>query len=237
MRKRIETIMGILLLIMAIIISLSYNVGLYYVEASKKAENKKEKEIKHIVVVDAGHGGFDPGKVGINKELEKDINLQIALKLKDKLEENNVKVIMTRTNDVSLDDGNGGKKISDMKNRVKIINQSGAELCISIHQNSYTSKEVKGAQVFYYSKSEQGKELAKKIQDALREALADGNKRVEKENNDYYLLLNSKCPAVIVECGFLSNWEDSTNLKDEVYQRKVADAITSAVLEYCKNLS
>lgn len=264
MRKRLEIVMGIMMLALIALVSLSYNTGIYYVEAAKqdkdkgsdgeegenvsngssksnsdksagKNEKRGDKNSKYTVVIDPGHGGFDPGKVGINKELEKDINLQISLKLEEQLKENNVNVVMTRSEDVSLDDDNGSKKMSDMKNRVKVINDANADVCVSIHQNSYSSKSVKGAQVFYYTQSEKGRELAAGIQTALKQELNDGNKRQEKANSDYYILLNSECTTVIVECGFLSNWEDSTNLKDDVYQGKVAKAVCSAVMEYLEN--
>lgn len=235
MKKNIEHIMGACLLTLVLLTSFYLNFQADSVQASKTVE--QEEKGKFTVVVDAGHGGFDPGKVGINNELEKDINLSIAVKLKEKLEEKNITVIMTRTEDVALnDDSASGKKTSDMRNRVKIINDAAADVCISIHQNSYTSKEVKGAQVFYYSKSDEGKKLAELIQGALKETLNDGNKRKEKANDNYYMLLKSECPSVIVECGFLSNWEDATNLKDEFYQDKVAGAICSAVERYLLNI-
>lgn len=142
---------------------------------------------------------------------------------------------MTRHEDVDLGDtGAESKKKSDMRNRIGIINDSSADICISIHQNSYTSEGVKGAQVFYYSGSDNGKQLAKMIQSSLIDKLNNNNRRVEKANDSYYLLTKSKCPAVIVECGFLSNWEEATNLKDEYYQDKIAQAICDAAIEYLK---
>lgn len=234
MKKKIEHIMGGCLLTLVLLTSFYLNFKADSVQASKNVEKEKSE---FTIVVDAGHGGFDPGKVGINNELEKDINLSIAMKLKEKLEEKNMTVIMTRTEDIALNDESAsGKKTSDMRNRVKIINEANADVCISIHQNSYTSKEVKGAQIFYYSKSDDGKRLAELIQESLKETLNDGNKRKEKENNNYYMLLKSECPSVIVECGFLSNWEDATNLKDEFYQYKIAEAICSAVERYLLNI-
>lgn len=235
MKRNIENVMGGCLLVLVLLTSFYLNINTDHVQAAKTAESEKEKSF--TIVVDAGHGGFDPGKIGINKELEKDINLSIAIKLKEKLEEKNITVIMTRTEDTDLSDASASsKKSSDMKNRVKIINEAKADVCISIHQNSYTSKEVKGAQVFYYSKSDNGKALAQTIQQSLKETLNDGNKRKEKANDNYYMLLKAECTSVIVECGFLSNWEDATNLKDEFYQDKVATAICNAVETYLLNI-
>lgn len=235
MKRNIEHIMGGCLIALVLITSFYFNFGADNVQASKSVE--KSKNSHFTIVVDAGHGGFDPGKIGINNELEKDINLSIAIKLKEKLEEKNITVIMTRTEDTALHDAAAsGKKSSDMRNRVKIINDAKADACISIHQNSYTSKEVKGAQVFYYSKSDNGKKLAELIQGSLKETLNDGNKRKEKANDNYFMLLKAECPSVIVECGFLSNWEDATNLKDEFYQDKIAEAVCSAVERYLLNI-
>jgi len=197
----------------------------------KNLLNHKTGEI--IVVIDAGHGGFDPGKVGINNILEKDINLSIAYKLKSLLEQNDIKVIMTRK------DGKGlytkydkDKKRTDMKKRASIINSSDALLAVSIHQNSFTKESSWGAQVFYYQKSAAGKMLAEIIQDNMKMSLKDGNHRLAKPNNTYFMLKNSNCPLVIVECGFLSNRKEAVMLTDEIYQEKVAWAIHLGIMEY-----
>ncbi len=204
----------------------------------KKINARKLMEYKSediTVVIDAGHGGFDPGKVGINKILEKDINLSIAVKLKKLLEFHGINVIMTREEDVDLSSGFGSaqeRKQKDMKERVKIINSGAAVFGISIHQNSFTQSSIKGAQVFYYHKSDSGKILAETLQDYLKETLNDGNHRLAKANNTYYLLKESECPLVIVECGFLSNPEEAKKLCNEEYQNKVAWAIHLGVLNY-----
>lgn len=190
-----------------------------------------------VVVLDAGHGGIDPGKVGVDGQLEKDINLQITLKLKELLEndkELNVKVVLTRSDDTgNYSDSDTNKKVADMKKRCEIINGSGAKLLVSIHQNSYHSTSVQGAQVFYYKDSQDGKILANTIQNKLVQELADSGKgRVEKANDNYYILLNAKCPAVIVECGFLSNPEEARALAQDDYQDRVAGAIAEGIKEY-----
>ena len=196
----------------------------------------KSKDIR--VVIDAGHGGFDPGKVGINKILEKDINLSIAVKLKKLLAFHGINVIMTRDEDVDLSPGSGSaqeRKQKDMKERVKIINSGAAVFGISIHQNSFTQSSIKGAQVFYYHDSGAGKILAETLQDYLKETLNDGNHRLAMANNTYYLLKESKCPLVIVECGFLSNPGEAKKLCDDEYQNKVAWAIHLGVLNYLED--
>ena len=200
-------------------------------EAYLSVFSKIDKEI--TVIVDAGHGGVDPGKVGKCGNLEKDINLQIAKKLRDILSSQDIKVIMTREDDIGLyEEKASNKKRSDMRERCKVINESNASLVVSIHQNSYTSGEIRGAQTFYYSKSDESRKLAKSIQEQLISTVDKVNRRKEKENNNYFILLNSNCPAVIVECGFLSNYEECTLLSTDEYQEKIAWAIHKGVFEY-----
>ena len=191
------------------------------------------KEYNITVAIDAGHGGFDSGKVGINNALEKDINLSIALKVKSLLEENDIKVIMTRENNKGLyKQSDQDKKRTDMRKRVEIINSCDAFIAISIHQNSYKQESSRGAQVFYYEQSNKGKILAETIQNSMKETIADGNHRMAKSNSSYYMLKQTNCPLVIVECGFLSNWEEANLLCSESYQEKVAWAIHLGIMEY-----
>lgn len=155
---------------------------------------------KPVVVLDCGHGGNDPGKVGVDKSLEKDINLAVALKLKRYLEQSDVKVVMTRDSDMGLyREGDRNKKTADMKNRCQKIAGANPDIVVSIHQNSYHQEEVSGAQVFYYKGSEKGKKLAQIIQKRFDYCLGEKNTRIAKANDNYYLLLHVKCPIVIVE--------------------------------------
>lgn len=205
------------------------------------SEDKKgasdEKEEKLVVVIDAGHGGIDPGKVGINQALEKDINLVIARKVKRYLELSDVKVIMTREGEEGLyrpEDSN--KKVQDMKNRVALIDSSGADLAVSIHQNSYSEEYVKGAQVFYYATSLHGKAMAETMQKAMTEVLNKENRREAKANDSYYLLKKTQTPIIITECGFLSNSEEAGLLTKESYQDRVAWAIHLGILRYAASM-
>ena len=185
------------------------------------------------VVLDAGHGGFDPGKVGINGVLEKDINLSITMKVKALLEEKGCKVYVTRDADVGLyPAGATNKKSADMRKRVELITEQKPDIAVSIHQNSFPQENCKGAQVFYYVNSVEGKKLAEIIQEQLKVILADGNKRVAKSNDTYYMLKKSNCPLVIVECGFLSNSQEAQLLTENEYQDKVADAIHNGIMQY-----
>ena len=190
-------------------------------------------EDRKVVVIDAGHGGVDPGKVGINKALEKDINLAIAKKVKRYLELSDVEVIMTREGEEGLyQPGDSNKKVQDMKNRVALIDSSGADLVVSIHQNSYQEEYVKGAQVFYYATSLHGKAIAEVMQRTLAETLDKDNHREAKANDSYYLLKKTQTPIIIAECGFLSNSEEARLLVDEGYQDRVAWAIHLGILRY-----
>lgn len=194
-------------------------------------ESSEEDQI--TIVIDPGHGGRDPGKVGVNHALEKDINLSISLKLKDLLEEEGINVIMTREEDVGLySESDPNKKRADLNNRVDMILSSKADLVISIHQNSFTQEYVKGAQVFYYDKSPQGKKLAELIQAQIKKTLADDNHRKAKSNSSYYMLTKTQCPLVIVECGYLSNIAEEQLLLKEEYQQKLAVGIELAILEF-----
>lgn len=205
---------------------------------SEKAMFYFEKETpeagkRFCVVIDAGHGGVDPGKVSVDGSLEKDINLAIARKLQRFLEMEDVEAVLTREADAGLYDENASnKKVQDMKNRVGIIEEKKPQLTVSIHQNSYHEEYVHGAQTFYYEGSEESKELAEKIQQVMMLELDKDNTRQAKANDSYYLLKKTSSPIVIVECGFLSNYEEAQKLSSEYYQEKVAWAIHLAILQY-----
>ena len=192
-----------------------------------------EESDKYVVVLDAGHGGVDPGKVGVDGTLEKDINLSLVYKLKELLEAADVTVILTRESDDGLYQATDtNKKRADMNARCALIEAAAPDVTVSIHQNSYHEESVKGAQVFYYTKSEGGAHLAQLLQESFDRALGEENSRQAKANDQYYLLLHTSCPIVIVECGFLSNWEESARLADESYQEKLAWAIHLGILQY-----
>lgn len=192
---------------------------------------KKTKDI--VVVVDAGHGGYDPGKVGISGVLEKDINLAIACKVRRILEKEGIQVVMTRKEDVDLCAETGAsKKSADMRKRVEIMNASGAAVAVSIHQNSFTDASSHGSQVFYYEASKEGETLAKTIQESIKGVITEENHRQAKANREYYILKKVSCPVVIVECGFLSNQREEMLLTEEDYQEKMAQGIVKGILQY-----
>lgn len=181
-----------------------------------------------VIILDAGHGGWDPGKTGTSGEDEKNINLAIMGKLQQYLEQGGSTVFITRGTDEALGQG----KRLDMAERKKIANESEGDILVSIHQNSFPSSGVKGAQVFYHKSSENGKKLAELLQESLRTNVNSENKRQAKQNSDYYILRTTTIPAVIVECGFLSNREEESLLNEEAYQDKLAWAIYLGITEY-----
>ncbi len=195
---------------------------------SVQVENKKSI----CVVVDAGHGGADPGKVGVSGQLEKDINLKIARLLGQFLRAEGITVVMTREDDAGLYDENASnKKVQDMKRRLEIIEDAKPALVVSIHQNSYHEEYVKGAQVFYYETGRDSRRLAEIIQEQLR-TLDPENNRQAKGNNSYFLLKKTSRPIVIVECGFLSNYTEAEKLSTDLYQEKLAWSIHMGVMQY-----
>ncbi len=185
-----------------------------------------------LVVIDAGHGGSDPGKVGVAGTLEKDINLEIARQLQAILEAQDVEVIMTRKEDTELAGTASGWKIADMKKRISIIEEAKPDVVISIHQNSYTSPDILGAQCFYYTNSQESARLAALLQKQIIQSTKQTKIREIKANSDYYLLKKSQPPTVIVECGFLSNPQEEQLLLSSSYQRKMAWAIHLGVLQF-----
>lgn len=221
-RKKKKWILALVLL--AGCIYGSYTLS-HYVEG---AEVKKE-DVQ--VILDIGHGGSDPGKVGIDNIVEKDINLKIGKKVKMNLEKEKITVMLTRENDEWVGTGeNGNTKTGDMKARVKMINEIKPSIVVSIHQNSYQDPAIKGAQVFYYSHSNEGEQLAKIMQESLREIDTENHRQV-KANNTYYLLKRTEVPTIIVECGFLTNPEEASKLAGEEYQTQVAQAIVKGIKE------
>ena len=213
----------VLLLILAGLLSLSKNLQKYVSSENVVAAGK-------VIVIDSGHGGDDPGKIGINQAKEKDVNLKIAKKVKKRLKKEGWKVVMTREEDVMLGDAEkGNRKIHDMKARVELINKTMPAMAVSIHQNSYQEAEIHGAQVFYYSHSQDGKRMAETMQKALLMA-DEENTRQAKGNDTYYLLKRTEVPTIIVECGFLSNPQEAEKLTEDGYQKKLAQAITSGII-------
>lgn len=225
-KMNLETYLGILMLMGILLLASGGMHREEHLEASADTE-------KLTIVIDAGHGGRDPGKVGVNGAIEKDINLGIAKKLKACLEDQSIRVVMIREEDLGLyDESSSNKKQQDMQRRCAIIDETDPVFTVSIHQNSYSSESVCGPQVFYYSQSVQGKAVAESIQDSLNQELDVERHRDVKANDTYYLLKKTKKPSVIVECGFLSNRQEEAKLLTEEYQQKVAQSICDGIHAY-----
>lgn len=211
---------------------LAIAVMVEHTKVNEVFQNTQAVAERKTIVIDAGHGGSDPGKIGINKVLEKEINLKIAEKLKTFLEMEDIQVVMTRETDAGLESADASnKKADDMRKRCQLIDDANPCFTVSIHQNSYHEEAIKGAQVFYYEQSEEGKQIAECIQKHLIDQVDNSNKRVAKANGSYYLLRKTQQPTVIVECGFLSNYEEAEKLNDDYYQEKLAWAIHMAIME------
>lgn len=217
-----------MLLVLAGLIVLCHMAGMKLESRMKEGETRETFKLSDEtqVILDAGHGGIDVGKTGVNGEKEKDINLEISKKIKKFLSDSNVTVKMTREGDERLADS----QREDLKARTDIMN-GGALLAVSIHQNSYRDPAVSGAQVFYYTDSEEGRTAAGMIQAELN-ALAPDNEKEIRANDSYYILKNTRIPTVIVECGFLSSYTEAEKLADDEYQNRIAEAVSEGILQY-----
>lgn len=188
------------------------------------------------IVLDAGHGSPDGGAVGCNGTLEKDINLSIVLKLREILEAKGFRVILTREGDSGIFDGDAEtiheKKVSDMQKRLSIINHSGADLFISIHMNSFSKPESKGLHVFYSRAHPEAETIAENIQKKISDLTGAETHTVKTASESLYLMKNPVPPAVLVECGFISNPEEEKLLNDDAYRSKIAFAIAEALSDF-----
>ncbi|MCL2638861.1 MAG: N-acetylmuramoyl-L-alanine amidase [Oscillospiraceae bacterium] len=182
------------------------------------------------------HGGPDPGCIGAGGELEKDINLAIALNLRDLLEFSGFTVIMTRDTDVSIhDDGIEGlrkQKLSDMENRREIVANYPESIFVSIHQNQFTQPQYFGAQMFYSTVNRDNFRFAQTMQGVFRELHPENDREAKLIDGELYLFRNTPQPALLIECGFLSNAEDTARLSDSEYQKKVSFTIYRGLIEF-----
>ena len=188
------------------------------------------------VILDAGHGGEDQGAESANGITEAETNLKITLKVQKLLEQSGCTVILTRSDDNAIYDIDKQtlrqKKISDIKNRVKIGNNSSADIFVSIHLNKIPQSQYFGWQTFYKSSNEQSKKLATSLQNSLNESMQKENKRVPLKIDNVYIIKNVEIPTSIVECGFLSNPEEEAQLQTEEYQDKIAWGIYTGIIGY-----
>jgi N-acetylmuramoyl-L-alanine amidase len=232
--KRVNTIFLIAIIIM-LLISM-YDILTKSTETIIDASNDVSNINKIKILIDPGHGGFDPGTSGDLKIAEAPINLEISTKLMKFLESFGFEVEMTRYDDTGLHTDKSKtireKKNEDLNNRVKAINNSNADIAISIHLNSFPQKQYYGAHVFYKKNSEESKIAAETLQDNLKEILDKENNRIPQVKKDIIIMDNSKIPIILIECGFLSNVEEEKKLISEEYQEKVAWAIYTGLVKY-----
>lgn len=201
--------------------------------AQVSGNTKSQGNNREVVAIDPGHGGGDPGMIGVDNLKEKGINLEIARKLERVLTEKGYRVVMTRKEDQGLYDPSAlNKKAQDMQRRIALLEEVSPVLTVSIHQNSYSDSSVRGPQVFYYESSQEGKKLAQAVQEEMNQKLLPQRPRQIKGNTSYYLLKRSKGTLVIVECGFLTNPEEAELLQKEEYQQKVAGAVADGIESY-----
>ncbi len=198
----------------------------------------KENGNQPIVIIDAGHGGFDGGAVSDDGTVEKDINLAISLYLQEYLAVFNIETVMIRETDCSVEDEGlttiRQRKSSDLHNRMKIMEETENAIFVSIHQNKYPDGKYNGTQVFYSPKTkDESQILAQSVQDCIVNTLQKDNKRQIKEcGTSVFLMYNAVKPAVLVECGFLSNYEETNKLKTSEYQKKIAFCIAMGIQNY-----
>lgn len=232
LKKLIYVVLPLIISVLIFICTLTLRNPISAVKSTKQNANQP------IVIIDAGHGGFDGGAVSDDGTVEKDINLSIALYLQEYLAIFNIKTIMIRETDCSVED-NGlntirQKKSSDLHNRMKIMEETDNAIFVSIHQNKFPDGKYSGTQVFYSPKTkEESQVLAQTIQDYIVNTLQKDNTRQIKEcGTSVFLMYNAVKPAVLVECGFLSNYEETNKLKTSEYQKKIAFCIAMGIQNY-----
>ncbi|MDR0739264.1 MAG: N-acetylmuramoyl-L-alanine amidase [Oscillospiraceae bacterium] len=235
MKKTQNVIFWITLLIGYIIFALLMKRAYHEVD---KQIIKQQTQNFPLMIIDAGHGGEDSGTISAKGVYEKDINLKVAKILKDLMLSSGFEVIMTRETDTSIYDKTAltlrQRKVSDLNNRLKIANSNKNAILVSIHQNSIAQKTCKGSQVFYSTSDKFSQILAENVKKTFNLIDPKNKRQVRPANNDIFLLKNVKTPAILVECGFLSNPEEAEKLTNFNYQKQVAFAIFLGYIEYSK---
>ena len=211
-----------------------------FFSSNQRIETTSSMVKSNIIVIDAGHGLPDGGATA-NGIIESELNLQIAERLENMLIDLGYEVIMTREDENSIADEDKQSSISqtkksDLENRVNIINESGADFCVSIHLNKYESSKYWGWQTFFSEGSAQGKRLAELIQTSIGDFVEKENKRQALKISNIKIVDKTNIPVVIVECGFISNYEEARLLKDDLYQEKLVNGICDGIEKYYKGI-
>lgn len=216
------------LLVLFLCIAIGWSRGVTAVVVSAPISQRK------TVVIDAGHGGVDGGAISCTGKLESAFNLEISLRLNDLMHLLGINTIMIRTDDISVHTQGSTiaqKKVSDLRERARIVNQQSNALLVSIHQNQFSDSRYSGAQVFY-APTVGSDVVAKALQKSLIETVNPGSHRDAKEADSVYLMKNIKAPGILVECGFLSNPQEEAKLRTADYQRKLCAVIAAGVSTY-----
>ena len=229
MRKKIRSLI--------LLYSLIFTLLLFFANSTSKIitalSDEKLFNNRKCVIIDPGHGGVDGGATSCTGIVESSINLEISLRLNDLLHLIGVDTIMIRSSDISVyKEGTSiaQKKISDLRERVRIVNEKVDAILISIHQNHFSEGKYYGPQVFY--NNETSKAFAKSMQRSLIENLCPENKRKEKKSIGIYLMEKVKCPGLLIECGFLSNPEEEAKLRNDSYQKALSAVIAISCANY-----
>lgn len=230
--KKIFLIMGLLFPVVTMALCINFFVP--------SVSTVSKSHVKPQIILDAGHGGFDGGAVAPDGTIEKDINLKICMTLAEFLKASGYEVILTRESDVSTDDAPtekiASRKKSDLRNRLNLMDSYPDAVFVSVHLNKFTTSTARGSQVFYGGKNKESSQLGEAIQNSIINKLQPDNQRVNKQATpSTYLLYNAKLPAVLVECGFLSNESDLKLLKQSDYQKKMAFCIFCGINDYFMN--
>ena len=228
----IATVIVVLVIFLSVSVAIAtkyFTTDLAYLPINSNVDEK-------IIIIDAGHGGEDPGAIGSNGIYEKDLNLEIALQIGEMLEKEGYAVIYTRTDDKLLytEEQNikGIRKISDLKNRCNVAKKYPEATFISIHMNSFGSEKYAGTQVYYSKTNENSILLAQSVQNTVRNNIQPDNNRNTKESSDIYLLNNISNPSILIECGFLTNKTECEKLCQKEYQKELSFSIVCGIIEY-----
>lgn len=233
------TVKSVVSFVSAVAFGVILVVSIGFLGSKVSVSSDSVTQSKPLIIIDAGHGGEDGGTQSSSGILEKDINLSISLKLSYIMSSLGYKTILIRDEDKMIYSDNCNsqreKKVSDIHNRMKIIEDNPDSIFLSIHQNHYSQSKYSGAQVFYSPNNEKSMLLAESVQKSIAELIQNENERkIKKSGKEIYLLYHAKSPAIMVECGFMSNPGEALLLNDEEYQKKMALAIVAGVCEYIK---
>lgn len=233
----LKRIMSVVSFVMLLVLSVGITFGiLYLVDEKVVAAYADSSDYSKVIILDAGHGGEDSGAIGVNGVLEKDLNLVITNLIAEDLRNQGYTVILTREEDKMLyreeENIKGMRKLSDLKNRVKMIEKYPGATLVSIHMNAFGASKYSGLQVYYKDKGDTSEGLAASIQSKVKELVQPDNDRKIKSGNNIYILENSPIISVLIECGFLTNSEECQKLSEKEYQKQLSFAISCGIIEY-----